>query len=139
VQAEHQDRLIESFRRGWGTFFKQREGFNWFHIPVAAPTAIHDQILKRYTVFVFYRATNGPRIQNAHLYDGSTRIEMFDGLDLAGNRTRETDQSAAFKMFDLHGKPAITSGLGISVGVDFRFGGEILFTGALERFQTAPL
>jgi hypothetical protein len=61
----------------------------------------------------------------------------LDGLYLAGEHTRETNQSAKSNMFDLHGKPAITSGLGISVGVDFRFGGEILFTGTGGRFHTA--
>jgi hypothetical protein len=40
-------------------------------------------------------------------------------------------------MSDLHGKPAVTAGLGISPGVDVRFGGEILFTGAGGRFHTA--
>jgi hypothetical protein len=137
VQAEHPERLAESLRQGWGTSFKQREGFNWFHIPVATPSVLNNETLKLFTVFVFYRATNGPRIANVHLYDGGTRIEAFDGLSLAGDHTRETNQSAKSNMFDLQGKPAITSGLGISVGVDFRHGGEILFTGAGGRFHTA--
>jgi hypothetical protein len=85
-----------------------------------------------------YSRCGGPCIRNVHLYDGGTRIDAFDALDLAGDHTRETNQSAAFNMFDLHGKAAIASGLGISVGVDFRFGGEILFTEVGGRFHNAP-
>ena len=92
VQAEHLDQLAALIRKGWGTFFKQEEGFNWFHIPIAAPFALDAQNLALTTVFVFYRATDGLRIRSIQVYSGPRRIQAFDDLHAAGDNTEMSDR-----------------------------------------------
>jgi len=135
VDAEHPDQLAALIRKGWGTFFKQEGGFNWFHIPIAAPFALDGQNLVLATIFVFYRATDGPIIRNIHVYSGPKRVQAFDGLHFAGEQTEMKDPN--LNMLDLSPHVFITAGLGISVGVDFKDGGEILFTGAGGYFQSS--
>lgn len=135
VQVECPERLAHLIRKGWGTFFRQEKGFNWFHIPVATPWTLDGHHLALTTVFVFYRATNGPRITNIHIYSGPKRVQAFDGLHAAGENTVMKD--GAMNMWDLPSPVFVDSGLGISVGVDFKDGGEILFTGAGGYFQTS--
>jgi hypothetical protein len=135
VDAEHPEQLAELIRKGWGTFFKQEGGFNWFHIPVATPGTLDGHHLALTTVFVFYRATNGPQITNIHLYSGPKRVHAFDGLHATGENTIMKD--GAMNMWDLPSPVFIDSGLGISIGVDFQDGGEILFTGAGGYFQSS--
>jgi hypothetical protein len=120
VQAEHPGQLTELIRKGWGTFFKQHGGFNWFHIPIAAPFALDGQNLVLTTVFVFYRAADGPQIRSIHVYGGAKRIQGFDDLHAAGDNTDMSDRSSANQMWTLSTPAFITSGLGISVGVDFK-------------------
>lgn len=134
VQAEHPDRLTELFRKGWGTSFKQGGGFNWFHLPVATPFALGGEHLILSTVFVFYRATDGPTITNVHVYNGARRVQAFDGLHVAGEHMEMDDSN--MNLWEINPPVFITSGLGISVGVGFQDCGEILFTGAGAHFQT---
>jgi hypothetical protein len=135
VQAEHPHQLTRELRKGWGTFFKQEGGFNWFHIPIAAPFALDGQNLVLTTIFVFYRATDGPIIRNIHVYNGPKRVQAFDGLHFAGEQTEMKDPN--LNMLDLSPPVSIPAGLGISVDVDFKDGGEILFTGAGGYFQSS--
>jgi hypothetical protein len=134
IQVESPERLAHLSRKGWGAFFRQEEGFNWFHLPVTTPWTLDDHHLALTTVFVFYRAIDGPQITNIHLYSGPKRLHAFDGLHAAGENTVMKD--GAMNMWDLPSPVFVDSGLGISVGVDFKVGGEILFTGAGGYFQT---
>jgi hypothetical protein len=86
------------------------------------------------TVFVFYKATDVPIITNIHVYNGVKRIQAFDGLRVAGEHMEMDDSN--MNLWEINPPVFITSGLGISVGVDFQDGGEILFTGAGAHFQT---
>jgi hypothetical protein len=45
--------LQRRFGKDGGAFFKQEGGFNWFHIPIAAPFALDGQNLVLTTIFVF--------------------------------------------------------------------------------------
>jgi hypothetical protein len=125
VEAEHPDQLAALIRKGWGTFFEQEGGFSWFHIPIAAPFALDGQNLVLTTVFAFYKATNGLIVRNIHVFSGSRRVQAFDCLHFAGEQTEMKDSN--LNMLDLSPHVFITAGLGISVGVDFKDGGEILF------------
>jgi hypothetical protein len=137
AQAEHPEQLAELLRKGSGTFFKQRGGFNWFHIPIATPFALGGENLALTTIFVFYRATDGPHIRSIHVYSGAKRIQAFDDLHAAGDNTELKDHTSANQMWTLSSPTFVTSGLGISVGVDFQGGGEIYFTGAGGYFQSS--
>jgi hypothetical protein len=138
VQVECPEKLGGVERKGFGSFFRQQSGTNWFHFPIA----IAPKLLKtpgeegnvRPQILVFYRTTNGPFIHSLHVYDGSTRIAAFEGLRFAGDHTRESDMSAPYNIWGINDPVFFTGGLGISVGVDFGTGGEIMFAGAGARF-----
>lgn len=85
------------------------------------------------TVFVFFRATDGPYISNVHVDDGIRSVHEFNGLMTAGVRTEVRD--GAVNYWHLPTDASIQSGLGVSVGVDFADGGEIMFTGAAARLK----
>ena len=134
AHVECPERLTHLIRKGWGTFFRQEEGFNWVHIPVATRWTLHDHHLALITMFVFYRATDGPQMTNIDLIADQSESTYSMGHHAAGKNTVMRDR--AMSMCDSPSPVFVDSGLGISVGVDFHDGGEILFTGAGSYFQT---
>jgi hypothetical protein len=90
-------------------------------------------------VLVFYRTTNA-RITNIHIYDGSRRVKVFDGLNLSGDHSGDIDASNSW---DITPPLGIAFSLGVSVGVEFLVNdpdtpgpSEVLFTTAGADFQT---
>ena len=131
VQAEN--RPDSESRKGWGAQFGGRATKNWFHIPITIPVVLDSARPKLAKIFVFYK-TNGATIKNIHVFDGPTRVTAFDGLTLNGEHSRSLDASNSWAI-----TPSLTisSGLGLSVGVDFGVDpGDILFTAAGADFMT---
>jgi len=120
-------------RRGWGIQFGGRAKINWFHIPLTTPVILDSVRPKLAKIFVFYK-TNGATIKSIHVFDGPTKVKAFDGLNLSGDHSKSLDASNTLAI-----TPSLTisSGLGLSVGVEFgATPGDILFTAAGADFMT---
>jgi Family of unknown function (DUF6623) len=135
VQIEYPDYVSYVSRKGYGTFITQNGGFNWFHLPIAAPYIIEDQVLACQRVFVFFRATDGPFVANIHVHSGGDLVAEFDNLHVAGDMNEIRDGLTNY--WDVGGR-GIPAGLGVSVGVNFDNAGDIMYTGAGAYFETSP-
>ena len=145
VQVEYPDKLESYVRKGWGTRYTGKfNSKNWFHFSIPTPALVDGfyPILRK--VYVLYNDKNFPLagggIQNVHIYDGPKKLFAFDNLnpDYSGDHSKQIDE---FNCWDVgENYKWIRLGLGISVGVVFRAGGdlggitEISFTAAGAEF-----
>jgi hypothetical protein len=123
VHEEYPDMISESVRKGWGAHFVSAPyvNQNWFHFSITTPILLGSVRPSLEKVFVFYDTDLNEdgvssRITNLHIYDGRTKVKAFDGLELAGDHSRNVDNMNRWVI-----EPSITIryGLGISLGVEF--------------------
>jgi len=79
---------------GMGTemFFKfalgGRPTGTWCHIPIPTPVIINDVRLKVQTLFLMFQTGQHAAIDNVHIFDGPSRIAMFDAAIGSGGAGR---------------------------------------------------
>jgi hypothetical protein len=113
IQVEYPDR-IESIRRAG--FYSMITGKpntrNWFHFAIPTPVIVDGDRKQVGPVILRFRtASANAVVRDVHIYDGSTRIALHNGINLSG--------SHMFERFGVAHCPPIRWGLGISIGVDF--------------------
>jgi hypothetical protein len=91
------------------------QGKEWFHFAIPTPVIIGGCNSTLQKVFVLYKTTLGAKITAVHVYDGVTKFQAFDKIELEGDHSKNLDNSNTWPVKPVH----IRFGLGISVNVDF--------------------
>ena len=106
---------------GWGADMAIKPGKDsWFHIPLPTPVIVNDIRSKLNRVFIMFDAVSGS-IRNVHVYDGSSKVQEFNGLMLEGEHRLQLDAQNTFNLSTPH---TVVWGIGISfyfiaaVGID---------------------
>jgi hypothetical protein len=106
---------------GWGADMAVRPGqSSWFHIPLATPVIVSDVRTKVQRLFLMFDAVSGS-IRNVHIYDGSGKVQEFNGLLLSGEHRTALDAVNTFTLAQPH---SVVWGMGISfffiadIGID---------------------
>jgi hypothetical protein len=89
----------------------------WFHIPLPTPVIVGDRRTTLQRVFLLFRSDGG-RIENVHVYDGSSQIQLFNDLDLQGEHRVALDRQNTFILAHPH-----TVAWGVGISFFFRGGG----------------
>ncbi len=113
MEIEYPERI--AFQEHVGYHF-QIEGnpgtSNWFHFSIPTPVIIDDARLRISAAMLLFETDSVDAfVRDVHVYDGGTRIAVFDDVYLSEN--------AGFVKFDLPERPEVSWGIGISVGVGF--------------------
>jgi hypothetical protein len=138
-------------RRGPGSFWLGEAGNgNWFHVSIPTPSIISDQQVSLKRVFLKYSVGAnwtdqsefaGATITDVQVWEGSNRLQQFGPFSASEERFGDhTGALDAKNTFVLSNSPPVSSGIGISVRVEFRaVGGEltVLFTAAGAEFASA--
>src|SRR5579859_5498151 len=124
AQVEEPGRTRFVLRRGWGTHFAQSGGSNWIHIPVGQSGLT----MSVNVVFVLFR-TDDAVISALHLHDGFTLVKSFENLSRSGDRLLNNDLNTAQNAWPID-PTLFSSGLGVSLQVQFGARGEILISAA---------
>ena len=96
---------------GWGADMAVRPGqSSWFHIPLATPVIVGDVRTKVQRLFLMFDAVSGS-IRNVHIYDGSGKVQEFNGLLLSGEHRTALDAANTFSLAQPH---SVVWGMGIS-------------------------
>jgi hypothetical protein len=96
---------------GWGGDMAIKPGKDsWFHIPVPTPVIVSDARTKLNRVFLLFDAVSGS-IRNVHVYDGSSKVQEFNGLLLEGEHRTGLDGQNTFVLSAPH---TVIWGIGIS-------------------------
>jgi hypothetical protein len=122
---------------GWGTQITMRPGFaRWFHIAIPAPVLLDGKRMKLHRVFLQWQQIRGlPRsatIQDAHLWDGQTRVAKKSNHDFKESSFRTIPGHATFELFqprDWH----------FGVGLSFLLSGEGNVGGHFVDNDEAPV
>jgi hypothetical protein len=109
---------------GWGADMQILPGKeSWFHIPLPTPVITGDIRSQVQRLFLLFRSDSGS-IRNVHIYDGSSKVQEFNGLFLEGEHRTSLDGQ---NTFDLSSPHAVIFGMGIS----FLFIADIGFDSAI--------
>ena len=114
VHQDTQGFYINELRAGWGAEF-QSTGYAWFQFAIPTPVILADKRAILNKVFVLYKAERGARVTALHLWDGPTKGQRWDNLNLSGDHSAAIDNENSW----LPNAVPMSWGLGISVGVDF--------------------
>jgi hypothetical protein len=96
---------------GWGGDMMIIPGrSSWFHIPLSTPVIIGDIRSKVQTLFLLFKSESGS-IRNVHVYDGSFKVQEFNGLQFEGEHRVSLDGQNTFKLSTPH---TVIFGMGIS-------------------------
>ena len=114
VHEEYPDRLSHIQRMGFYAFYEGKpKTHNWFHFAIPTPVIVDNRRLRLDSVMLRLLTDPDVKVTAVHIYDGSVKIESYDGLSLSGNLW--------FERFDVLNK-YVHFGIGVSVGV--KFGGK---------------
>lgn len=83
VIAESPENLAMNVHLGFGTDTQVLAGRDcWFHAPMPTPVILRGQRPKLVRVIILFRAdVGGARLQDVHLFDGSSRVVTFDVIE----------------------------------------------------------
>lgn len=122
LKAENPENLNRIGYSGWGAEIEVQHGRgSWFHISLPTPVFLSDVRSTLFRVFLLFEAVPGT-IRNVHIYDGSARIQEFNGLELYGEHRTAVDES---NTFTLAAPYLVKFGIGVSFYylADFGLGG----------------
>jgi hypothetical protein len=84
----------------------------WFHIPVPTPVIVGDKRTTIQKLFLLFETPVGQgEIRNVHIYDGSAKVQEFNGLHLSGAHRTGLDAQNTFNLSAAH---TVIFGMGIS-------------------------
>jgi hypothetical protein len=111
LTVEAPESLVRVGHFGWGADMLINPGKNsWFHIPLATPVFAADKRTTVQKLFLLFRADSGS-IRNVHVYDGSAKIQEFNGLFSTGEHRTVLDELNTFNLSEPH---SVVFGMGIS-------------------------
>ncbi len=113
MQIEYPDRIVDIRRAGFYARLEGKPGTeNWFHFAIPTPVIIDDVRLRIDAAMLrFATGSVDAFVRDVHVYDGETRIAVFDDVYLSENN--------GFAKFALPERPEVRWGIGISIGVGF--------------------
>jgi hypothetical protein len=113
MQIEYPDRIVSEWRAGFALKIEGMPGTdNWFHFAIPTPVIIDDVRLRADAVMLrFLTGSVDAFVRDVHVYDGETRIAVFNDLYLSLEN--------GFVRLPLPDRPRMAWGLGISIGVGF--------------------
>jgi hypothetical protein len=110
LTVESPENLTRISYRGSGAYVFLKPGTSsWFHISIPTPVIVNTVRAHLERVFLLFDAQGGS-ITNVHVYDGSSKVQQFDGLHLQGNHLG-LDAEDTFKLSAQH---TVLFGIGIS-------------------------
>lgn len=113
IEAELTDQFVFARRYGFYSLFDGKPNtLNWFHYAIPTPVIVDSRRLRLDSIMLCFATDPDVTVTNIHVYDGSTRIQTYDGLALSGNHP--------FQRFDVLDR-FVFWGINVSIGV--RFGG----------------
>jgi hypothetical protein len=96
---------------GWGADMQIAPGKEcWFHIPLPTPVIPNNSQSSLVRVFLMFEAEQGS-IRSVHVYDGSSKVQEFNGLHLEGEHRFSIDGVNTFNLAKPHGS---LFGIGVS-------------------------
>ncbi len=116
IQIEFPNNLESITRAGFYTYLVGKANTtNWFHFPVPTPVIMDSVRLSVICAILRFRTMSANAIvRDVHIYDGFTRIDTHNGVNLSGDQW--------FVKFGIANKPQVFWGLNISIGVEFKGG-----------------
>lgn len=114
IEPELPDQFVFARRYGFYALFDGKPGTsNWFHFAIPTPVIVNSRRLRLDSIMLIFAADPDVAITNVHIYDGSARIQAYDGLALSGNHP--------FERFDVLDRFVFW---GVNVAIGVRFGGQ---------------
>ena len=111
VTVETPESLDRVGHFAWGGDMAIKPGkASWFHIPIPTPVIVNDVRTQLHRVFLLFDAVSG-RIANLHVYDGSSKVQEFEGIDRTGEHRIGLDNQNTFDLAEPH---TVAFGIGIS-------------------------
>ena len=83
---------------------------SWFHAALPTPVIIDGVRAKLTRVFLMFEAEQGS-IRDVHVYDGSSKVQEFSGLNLSGEHRISLDGVNTFNLTAPH---TVRFGIGVS-------------------------
>jgi hypothetical protein len=124
LTVETPEHLARVGHFGWGADMAIQPGKDsWFHIPLPTPVIVNDVRTTLHRVFLLFDSVSGS-IRNVHVYDGSAKVQEFNGLFLEGEHRLALDGQNTFNLASPH---TVAWGIGIS----FYFIADIGFDSAI--------
>ena len=140
---------VLGMRRGPGSFWRGESGSgNWFHVSIPTPVIVGGDRVALKRVFVKYSVGDpgaflpneaGANITDVQVWEGSSRIQQFGPFptdkEKFGDHRGAVDEDNTFV---LPSAPLVSSGIGISVRVEFGGFGEpvVQFAAAGAEFES---
>jgi hypothetical protein len=123
LTVESPENLARVGHFGWGADMAITPGKNsWFHIPIPTPVIVGDKRATVQKLFLLFRVDPGSgEIRNIHIYDGSAKVQEFNGLSFNGEHRTALDGQNTFNLSQPH---TVAFGMGISfffqaaIGID---------------------
>ncbi|KAJ9661771.1 hypothetical protein H2198_001736 [Neophaeococcomyces mojaviensis] len=111
LTVESPENLNRVGHNGWGADMSVKAGkSSWFHIPVPTPVIVGD-VRSQFQKFFLLFSADGGQIREVHIYDGSSKIQEFNGLNLAGEHRLSLDGANTFNLSTPH---VVRWGIGIT-------------------------
>lgn len=111
LTVESPENLARIGHFGWGADMSIKPGkSSWFHISVPTPVIVNNVRTHLQRIFLLFDAQGGS-IRNVHVYDGSAKVQEFNGLSLQGEHRIGLD---AQNTFNLSAQHTVQFGIGIS-------------------------
>jgi hypothetical protein len=135
---------VLGMRRGPGSFWRGEVGNgNWFHVSIPTPVIVGGDQVRLKRVFLKYDVGES-NITDVQVWEGSSRIQQFGPFP--ENKQKIGDHRGALdadNTFVLPNDPLVSSGIGISVRVEFLWGSGqppiVQFTAAGAEFESQSL
>jgi hypothetical protein len=116
LTVESPENLDSAGHYGWGADLVIEGGkASWFHIPLPTPVILHDARAQLLRVFILFESEEGKGyIENVHIFDGSSKVQEFNGLHLEGPHRTHLDSENTFNL----SKPHVVR---FGIGITFRY------------------
>ena len=111
LTVESPENLARVGHFGWGADMAIIPGkASWFHIPLPTPVIVADSRAKLLRVFLMFKAVSGS-IRNVHVYDGSSKPQEFNNIQMSGEHRSALDASNTFNLSAPH---SVAWGIGVT-------------------------
>ncbi len=111
LTVEQPENLSRVGHFGWGADMAIVAGkSSWFHVPLPTPVILNGSRASLLRVFLMFETEQGS-IRNVHVYDGSSKVQEFNGLLLKGEHRINLDAENTFNLAQPH---SVAYGIGVS-------------------------
>jgi hypothetical protein len=111
LTVENPENLNRVGHFGWGADMSVKPGkASWFHVALPTPVIVSDVRSNLIRVFLMFQSEQGS-IRSVHVYDGSFKIQEFNGLMNEGEHRLGLDGMNTFNLARPH---SVAFGIGVS-------------------------